>query len=106
MIETAHIALGLSVVMPTLMFLLTFMFNKGDKSADKIGELAIQIANLRTELAQREMERHKELEQRFVTRAEYEGKVELIDFAKSLTLEVHKRLHPDAAIHQPGATRL
>lgn len=104
--ETAQIAIGLSIIMPVAMFLLTFLFNRGDKSSEKLGELALQIANLRTELAQGRLELFKELDQRFITRAEMEPKMELIEFAKNLTIETHKRLHPEAAIHQPGAMRL
>jgi hypothetical protein len=103
--ETAHVALGLSIVMPVAMFLLTFLFSRGDKGAEKLGELSLQIANLRTELAQGRLDLFKELDTRFVTRAEYMNKVEIIEFAKALTLETHKRLHPDAAIHQPGGGR-
>ena len=97
-------------VIPVAMFLLNQIFNRGDKSDDKTSKLAAQVAEvvlqisaLRTELAQQELARHRDMEARFVLRREYEERERVLDFTKRLTLETHKRLHPDAAIHEPGA---
>lgn len=88
---------------------LTFATNRGDKSEGKYNELgkeikdlALQIASLRTDLAQQELARHQQLEARFVSRREWDVQSEAWDFTQRLNVEIHRRLWPDAAIHEPG----
>lgn len=102
-------ALGVSTVAVSLS-LLTLFANRNDKSADKyamvlekLGETNLQIANLRTELAEREMRQHLEMQRAFVARNEFDAQSKLVDFTLRLTKEVHRRMYPDAAINQPGA---
>ena len=105
-------AIFMGFVIPVAMFLLNQIFNRGDKSEDKtaavakqVGELALQISSLRTELAQAELARHQYMDNRFVLRTEFDRQQAVWDFTKSLTLAVHRRMHPDASIHEPGAAR-
>ncbi len=102
--------LFMGFVIPVAMFLLNQIFNRGDKSDDKtsrlaaqVSEVVLQISALRTELAQQELTRHRDMEARFVLRREWEEREKMLDFTKRLTVEMHKRLNPDAAIHEPGA---
>lgn len=89
---------------------LTFVTNRGDKNDGKYNELskelkevALQISSLRTELAQQELARHQQMEARFVSRREWDVQSEAWDFTRKLNVEIHRRLWPDAAIHEPGA---
>lgn len=102
-------ALVMSFVVPIAMFLLNQIFNRGDKSESKyeqvaknVGEMALQLASLRTELAQQELARQREMEMRFVLRREFDVHVAVVDFTKRLTVEVHRRMWPEASIHEPG----
>lgn len=102
-------ALFMAFVVPVGMFLLNQIFNRGDKSEDKtaalakqVGDLALQISSLRTELAQQELARHQYMDNRFVQRTEFDRQLAVWEFTKRLTVEVHKRMWPEAAIHEPG----
>lgn len=108
--ELAQVVQSGLTIIAVVLSLLAFIAGRSDKSGDKyagvakqVGELALQISQLRTELAQQELSRHKELEERFVSRREFEQRDRLIDFTHKLTLETHKRFNPDASIHEPGA---
>lgn len=121
MIETAHIAIGISMITAILVVVQIFI-GRGDKSGGeyrqvaqqvselknevttKFGDLNLQIANLRTELANDALRRAEEMRRTFVSREEYDEHRELVLFTRDLTKEVHRRMHPDAAIHQPGGT--
>lgn len=119
MIETAHIAIGMSMLTIVLVVIQIFI-GRGDKSGGelavvsrqvsdlknevtvKFGDVNLQLANLRTELANDAMRRADEMRRTFVSRDEYDEHRELVLFTRDLTKEVHRRMHPDAAIHQPG----
>ena len=115
-ISTGHVALiltALGLMVPVLsalsIFLLQRLFSAGDKSGDRydalqksLSELTLQLANLRTELAQQEIARQKDLEARFASRETQALHEEALAFVRALTLEVHRRMYPEAAIHQPG----
>jgi hypothetical protein len=119
MIEPAHIAIGLSML-TTVLVIIQIFIGRGDKSGGeykqlaqqmselknevttKFGDVNLQLANLRTELALAETRRAEEMRRNFVSREEYNEHRELVFFARDLTREVHRRMHPDAAIHQPG----
>lgn len=119
MIETAHIALGMSLLTVVLVAIQIFI-GRGDKSggeyrqlAQQVGELKnelttkfgdvnLQLANLRTELANDALRRAEEMRRTFVPREEYDEHRQLVFFTRDLAKQVHSRMHPDAAIHQPG----
>lgn len=121
MIETAHIAIGMSMLTIVLVVIQIFI-GRGDKSGGelavvsrqvsdlknevtvKFGDVNLQLANLRTELANDAMRRADEMRRTFVSRDEYDEHRELVLFTRDLTKEVHRRMHPDAAIHQPGGS--
>lgn len=103
-------ALFMAFVVPVAMFLLNRIFSTGDKTEDKtaavakqVGELALQISSLRTELAQQELARHQYLDNRFVLRTEFSREQAMWDFTKELTKAVHRRMHPDASFDEPGS---
>lgn len=105
------IPIGMSAV-AVVLAVLTFVTNRGDKNDGKYNELskelkevALQISSLRTELAQQELARHQQMEARFVSRREWDVQSEAWDFTRKLNVEIHRRLWPDAAIHEPGANR-
>lgn len=119
MIETAHISIGLSLFVAVLLVVQIFI-GRGDKSGGeykevsrqvgelkndltiKFGDVSLQLANLRTELAQEGSRRAEEMRRSFVSREEYDEHRQLVFFTRDLTKQVHSRMHPDAAIHQPG----
>lgn len=119
MIETAHISIAISMIAVLLVAVQIFI-GRGDKSGGelsivsrqvselknevtaKFGDVNLQLANLRTELATDAMRRAEEMRRTFVSREEYDEHRELVLFTRDLTKEVHRRMHPDAAIHQPG----
>jgi len=119
MIGIEHISLGISFAVAILLVVNIFI-GRGDKSGGelavvsrqvselknevtvKFGDVNLQLANLRTELANDAMRRADEMRRTFVSRDEYDEHRELVLFTRDLTKEVHRRMHPDAAIHQPG----
>ena len=103
-------ALVMSAVVPVGLFILNQIFNRGDKSEDKtaavakqVAELALQISSLRTELAQQALAQHQQMDNRYVLRTEFSREQAMWDFTKELTKAVHRRMHPDASFHEPGA---
>ena len=105
-IQLATIAVAVVAVVVSVLTLVT---NRGDKSDGKYNELskelkevALQISSLRTELAQQELARHQQMEARFVGRREWDERSLAWDFTQKLNLEIHRRLWPDASIHEPG----
>ena len=110
MIGLEHISLGISMIVAILLVVNIFI-GRGDKSggeykeiAKQVADINLQIANLRTELARDGARRAEEMRRAFVPREEYQEHRELVLFTLDLTKEVHRRMHPDAAIHQPGGT--
>lgn len=108
MIEPAHVSIGISMLAVFLVVAQVFI-GRGDKSggeikevAKQVNELALQIANLRTELAQNGAKQAEDMRRAFVSREEHDIHRGVVEFVEELTLEIHQRLHPDAAIHQPG----
>lgn len=102
--------LFMGFAVPVAMFLLNQIFNRGDKSEDKtaavakqVAELALQISSLRTELAQQALAQHQQMDNRYVLRTEFSREQAMWDFTKELTKAVHRRMHPDASFHEPGA---
>ena len=105
---TQLIPIAISTV-AVVLAVLTFVTNRGDKNDGKYNELskelkevALQISSLRTELAQQELARHQQMEARFVGRREWDERSLAWDFTQKLNLEIHRRLWPDASIHEPG----
>jgi len=117
-IEPAYFAIGTSVV-STAVAVMALVASRGDKNDSRFAEVAksmsdlnsqmasfgTQMANLRTELAQQELTRLRELDTRYLTRREFEPHSELVAFATKLTVETHKRLHPDAVVQEPPRFR-
>lgn len=119
MIEPAHIAIAISLVSVLLVAAQIFI-GRGDRSGtelkavsqqvselknevtSKFGDVNLQLANLRLELAKDAASRAEEMRAKFVSREEYDEHRELVFFTRDLTKQVHARMHPDAAIHQPG----
>lgn len=102
--------LFMGFVIPVAMFLLNQIFNRGDKSEDKtaavakqVGELALQISSLRTELAQQALAQHQYMDNRFVLRTEFNREQAIWDFTKELSKAVYRRMSPDASFHEPGS---
>lgn len=102
-------ALFMAFVVPVGMFLLNRIFSTGDKTEDKtaavakqVGDLALQISSLRTELAQQALAQHQYMDNRFVLRTEFNREQAIWDFTKELTKAVHRRMSPDAAFHEPA----
>lgn len=91
--------------------LLNLLAGRGDRNAEfraevmkEIAALTLQISGLRTELAQRDLAHHLDLQARYVGRTEFDAHTRAFDFVHRLNLEIHKRMFPDAAIHEPGAS--
>jgi hypothetical protein len=110
--ELAQIVPSAISIAAVVIAIITLILNRGDKGDGRYNELskelkevALQISSLRTELAQQELTRHRELEARFVSRREWDVQAEAWDFAQRLNVEIHRRLWPDAAIHEPGGMR-
>lgn len=108
---TQLVPIAISTV-AVILAILTFVTNRGDKSEGKYNELskelkevALQISSLRTELAQQELARHQQMDLRYVGRREWEEKARAWDFTEKLNVEIHRRLCPDAVIHDLGAAR-
>lgn len=103
------------VLVSTVMSIAAFLATRGDKNDARFSEVAkntneigkqlaefgVQMANLRTDLAQQELARMREMDGRYVTRREFQNLSELVRFNNKLTLETHKRFHPDAVLHEP-----
>jgi len=110
--ELAQVVPSAISVAAVVIAIITLVLNRGDKGegrynqvSGEIKELALQISSLRTELAQQELARHRELEARFVGRREWDVQSAAWEFTRQLNVEIHRRLYPDAAIHEPGGMR-
>lgn len=104
--QTVVAAISIGALMISV---LTIVFGRTDKSSGdyrevlkQISELALQVSNLRTEIAVDALKRSEEMRRSFVSREEHEEHRQMVMFLSDLTREVHRRMHPDAAIHQPG----
>jgi hypothetical protein len=101
--ELPNVVTAAIALLAVTLSLVNIVLNRGQDTQKSIGELALQIANLRTELAQQEITRQKDMEARFASRESQALHAEALAFVRALTVEVHRRMYPDAAIHQPGA---
>lgn len=114
MIDPAYFAIGTSVV-SSVVAVMALVASRGDKNDARFSEVAkntneigkqlaeynVQMANLRTDLAQQELARMREMDGRYVTRREFDNLSELVRFINKLTIETHKRFHPDAVLNEP-----
>lgn len=110
--ELAQVVTAGIAVIAIVLSMVNVILMRNDRSGDKydalqksMAELTLQFANLRTELAQQEIARQRDLELRFASRESQKEHKEIVEFVQGLVMEVHQRLYPDAVIHQPGARR-